>query len=265
MSDTATVTALNRAAWDASAPLHGVGPAWDTLIATIGAGGSTLDEVLTVALNTAGIKSSKLVQVGCNNGREVLSAMALGAAEGWGIDQSQAFLTQADELTALSPHEAQFLCADIYALPANAPRDFDIALITIGVLNWMPDLPPFFEAISGLLRNGGQMVIYETHPTLEMFDPAADDPHTPAFSYFKTDAHIETQTITYDGSGTNGGPEAHWFPHTLSSIVQAVLDAGLALNALHEYPHSIREVDYDVYANQAAQLPMSYLLRATKH
>jgi hypothetical protein len=106
MSDTAHVTALNRAAWDASAPLHRGGPAWDTLCATIGAGGSTLDEVLTSALNAAGINGSKLVQVGCNNGREVLSAMALGAAEGWGIDQSQAFLTQADELKALSPHEA---------------------------------------------------------------------------------------------------------------------------------------------------------------
>ncbi len=264
MSDTKTITALNRKAWNASAPLHGAGPAWDDLCGIISAGGSTLDATLTSALQAAGIKGAKLAQIGCNNGRELFSALVLGASAAWGIDQSEAFLAQADHLNSLSPFDAQFLRADIYALPHDAPRDFDLLFITIGVLNWMPDLPLFFQIIAGLIRAGGQLVIYETHPMLEMFDPASDAPHTPAFSYFQTEAHIETESITYDGSGTEGGPEAHWFPHTLSAIVQAALDAGLSLNTLREFPHSIREVDYDVYTNQQAQLPMSYLMRATR-
>ncbi|KEJ88079.1 class I SAM-dependent methyltransferase [Sulfitobacter donghicola] len=265
MSETRRVTDLNRLAWDASAPLHGTGAAWETLCDTIQSGGSTLDETLTGALVAAGIKGARIVQVGCNNGREVFSTLALGAKEGWGIDQSKGFLDQAAHLNTLSPHHAHFLRADIYALPADAPKDFDIALITIGVLNWMPDLPRFFEVIAGLLRQGGQLIIYETHPMLEMFDPAADAPLAPAFSYFQTDAHIETQSITYDGTSTEGGPEAHWFPHTLSKVVQSALDAGLTLKNLHEYPHSIREVDYDVYVDQPAQIPMSFLLRASKN
>ncbi|MBB3993332.1 SAM-dependent methyltransferase [Sulfitobacter undariae] len=264
MSDTTHVTALNRAAWNASAPLHGAGTEWEALCKTIHQGGSVLDEVLTAALQDAGVAGARVVQVGCNNGRETFSAMALGAAEGWGIDQSDAFLAQAATLNTLSPHNVNFVQGDIYALPAEAPRDFDIAFITIGVLNWMPDLPQFFKVIASLLRIGGQLVIYETHPMLEMFDPASDTPQTPAFSYFRTQPHIETETITYDGTGSEGGPEAHWFAHTLGVIVQSALDAGLALTALHEYPHSIREVDYDIYKDRDAQIPMSYLLRAVK-
>lgn len=264
MNDTARITALNRAAWNASAPLHGTGAGWDELCTVIAQGGSVLDDTITTALQNAGIAGARVVQVGCNNGREVFSALALGAAEAWGIDQSDGFLAQAAALNARSPHTAQFLQADIYDLPQNAPRDFDIAFITIGVLNWMPDLQRFFAAVARLLRKGGQLVIYETHPMLEMFDPASETPHTPAFSYFRTEPHIETETITYDGTGTAGGPEAHWFPHTLGAIVQAALDARLALTALHEYPHSIREVDYDIYEGRAAQIAMSYLLRATR-
>lgn len=204
------------------------------------------------------------MQVGCNNGREVLSAMALGAAEAWGIDQPEAFLDQAADLSAMSSFEPHFLNADIYALPADAPRDFDIALITIGVLNWMPDLPTFFSAVAGLLRTGGQLVIYETHPMLEMFDPAGDDPFALADSYFRTAPHIETQAITYDCTVVEGAPELHWFPHTLSTIVQSTLDAGLVLTQLAEFAHSNREVDYEIYESREPQVPMSFLLRATR-
>lgn len=43
------------------------------------------------------------------------------------------------------------------------------------------------------------MLVYETHPFLEMFDPDSTTPHTPAFSQFKTQPHIESGLITYDG------------------------------------------------------------------
>lgn len=264
MTNTADVTAKNRAAWDASARHHGQGAYWDELMAGFADPSySRFDPTMTSALQDAGIKCARAVQIGCNNGREVLSACALGAAECWGIDQSTAFLGQAAILRDISGHNAHFLAADIYALPADTPRDFDIAFITIGVLNWMPDLPRFFAAVAGLLRPGGQLVIYETHPVLEMFEPTADDPHRPEHSYFRTDAFVETGTITYDGTAHEGAAESHWFIHTLSAIVQAALDAGLNLTQLQEFPHNIREVDYAIYEGQAAQVPMSFLLRAT--
>ena len=265
MTDTADITAKNRAAWDASAVHHGTGAYWDELVAGFADPAySRFDATFTDALKAAGIEGAKAVQIGCNNGRETLSACAIGAAHCLGIDQSTAFLIQAATLRDVSGHNATFLEADIYALPADVPRNFDIAFITIGVLNWMPDLPRFFTAVANLLRSGGRLVIYETHPVLEMFDPEADDPMRPAFSYFRTLPFIETAAITYDGSTQDDGPESHWFIHTLGAIVQASLDAGLTLTRLEEFPHSIREVDYDIYHGQEAQVPMSFLLSAVK-
>ena len=265
MTDIPDITAKNRAAWDASAALHGSGPYWDELVAGFGDPTySRFDDTMTQTLLDAGIKGGRAVQIGCNNGREVLSACAIGAASCLGLDQSQAFLAQATALRDISGHNAQFLAADIYALPADAPRDFDVAFITIGVLNWMPDLPRFFDAVATLLRAGGHLVIYETHPMLEMFDPEAADPYTPAFSYFRTEPFVETAAITYDGSAHGKMPESHWFIHPLSAIVQGCLEAGLSLTGLREFPGSIREVEYDIYEGRDAQVPMSFLLRAVK-
>tara|TARA_R110002110_G_scaffold92155_20_gene239954 strand:- start:440 stop:1237 length:798 start_codon:yes stop_codon:yes gene_type:complete len=259
------VTAKNKAAWDASAALHGTGAYWQELTTGFSDPAySRFDDTMAEALRSAGIQGARAVQIGCNNGREVLSACALGAQSCLGIDQSAAFLAQARILRDISGHDASFVEADIYALPETVPRDFDVAFITIGVLNWMPDLPRFFAAVSGLIRSGGRLIIYETHPILEMFEPDADDPHQLFHSYFRKDAFVETAAITYDGTSAQDMPESHWFIHTLGDIVQGALAEGMTLTTLREFPHSIREVDYDVYENQSAQLPMSFLLCATK-
>ena len=83
---------------------------------------------------------------------------------------------KAKTLQAISGHNCQLLCSDVYALPNDIARDFDIGLITIGDLRWMPDLTRFFSIATGLLRPGGRLVIYETHPVLEMFDPHCATP-----------------------------------------------------------------------------------------
>ncbi len=99
---------------------------------------------------------------------------------------------------------------------------------------------------------------------LEMFDPESDTPDQPAFSYFQSAPFIEIGAITYDGTRAEADTQAHWFIHTLGTIVQASLDAGLHLVELREFAHSIREVDYDIYRDRAAQLPMSFLMRSTR-
>ena len=48
----------------------------------------------------------------------------------------------------------------------------------------MPDLVIFFAVVTKLLRPGGRLVIYETHPVLEMFDPECPTPQIPMISSF---------------------------------------------------------------------------------
>ena len=254
------ITAANRAAGNASAPLHETGEAWTQLLEEAARPGfSVLDATLTASLERLDLAGASAVQIGCNNARELLSLAALGIRPALGIDQAGAFLAQARQLAQAAGLAPRFVEADIYDLPPDIGR-FDLALITIGVLNWMPDLPEFFRVIADLLAPGGWLVIYETHPFLEVFDPDSATPFTPAFSYFEHRPQEVTEAIAYDGKGETG----YWFIHALGDIVTACARAGLIVEELAEYPHTIREPEYDIYENRAAQIPMSYCLVAGK-
>lgn len=149
----------------------------------------------------------------------------------------------------------------MYDLPDALGRH-DLVLITIGVLNWMPDLELFFQAVRGLMHSGAQLVIYETHPVLEMFKPHSAHPFVPAVSYFdKTPVRVEG-AITYDGSDGNSEETGYWFVHTLGEIVTACVQSGFRLQRLQEHPHLNREVDYAIDENQPAQMPLCYTLVA---
>lgn len=263
--DLKAMTAANRQAWNASAVHHASGPAWEALVEGFSRPGfSVLDATLSACLQAVGIQGKSVVQVGCNNGRELLSTFSLGSSSGLGIDQSEAFIEQAERLNARAGAPCRFLCSDIFDLPSDAPNGFDIALITIGVLNWMPDLRRFFAVVADLMTDGGRLVIYETHPFLEMFDPASSAPFQPTCSYFRRAPIVETAALVYDGSRPGPVTESYWFVHRLGDVLNACIEAGLQIRRLEEYPHSIREVDYDIYAGQSTQLPMCFTLIATK-
>lgn len=259
MSDITRYTQSNRAAWDASAAQHAQGPRWQRLLSGFAQPGfSTFDATATALLQRAGIQGGRVVQVGCNIGGEVLSCHALGAAACWGIDISAEFLHLADRLNQQAGHPARFVQADVYALPDVVPRDFDIALITIGVLNWMPDLPAFFRAVGGLLVPGGRLVVYETHPFLDMFEPAGATPHTPTRSYFRVQPDVLGQARVYDGSQAGAAPPSYWFAYPLGDVVTASVRAGFALKELREFAHCNREAAYLQYEGQGAQMPLCY-------
>jgi len=264
--NTKTATEANRKAWDISAMHHRDTDWWREIVDIVAQPEfSCFDTTMTAALTRMQLIGKSVVQVGCNNGREILSLPAFGVANALGIDQSGGFIEQAHELGEIAQKPVDFICADIYDLPADTPHNFDVAMITIGVLNWMPDLPRFFATVAKLLNDEGQLIIYETHPFLELFNPDGKDPFCPEFSYFETEPIVETEVITYDGSTPEGGAESYWYTHTLSHILTSILDADLRITRFEEFAHSNREVDYAIYENQPAQVPMCYLLEARKN
>lgn len=257
-----TYTQANKAAWNASAHLHGQGASWDALLIAAGQPGfNVLDAYLNATLSDLGVEGQRAVQIGCNNARELLSLAALGARPVLGIDQSAAFLAQGAQLAAAARLSPRLLAANVYELP-DGLGEHDLALITIGVLNWMPDLPRFFQVVRGLLHPGAHLVINETHPILEMFNPDSATPLVPETSYFeKTPVRID-EAITYDGTDAGSGETGYWFLHTLGDIVTACVQSGFQLQRLEEHPHLNREEDYAIYENQPAQLPLCYTLVA---
>ena len=259
------VIASNRDAWNASADHHRRSAEWARLTdAVADKAFSCLDSTLTEQLNQVGLTGKAVIQLGCNNGREALSLFALGALEVMGVDQSSEFLKQAHELAERSQYSPEFVEADIHELPATLDERFDVALITIGVVNWMPDLGLFFSHVARTLKPGGKLVIYETHPFLEMLDPQASDPWRISTSYFQAEPLVESVAIVYEGKGEANGQQSYWHVHRLSDQLMGVVGAGLRLCAFNEYAHSNREDIYDVYTQGEAQIPMCYALVAEK-
>ncbi|MFQ6346070.1 class I SAM-dependent methyltransferase [Pseudomonas sp. R11F] len=255
----------NRQAWDESARLHKDTATWKaTLAAVARADFSCLDPTITQLLQEVGVAGKDVVQLCCNNGRECLSLFGLGARSVVGVDQSREFLQQARELADVSPHCPQFIESDIHHLPEALMGQFDVALVTIGVLGWMPDVALFMRHAASVLKPGGVLVMYETHPFLEVFDPAAANPMLPASSYFQRDPFVLQESIVYEGRGALEGPTSYWFVHTLGSVVSGAIAAQLQIGHLQEYPHSNREELYDQYENQRAQLPLCFTLTATR-
>lgn len=258
-------TAANRAMWDASADYHRADAQWQALLDGFATPGfSVLDAVETEVLGRLDIRGKAVAQLCCNNGRELLSAKNLGAGRCVGFDQSARFIAQARELAAAGGLDVEFVATDVYAIDAGYDGGFDVVLVTIGAIGWMPDLPAFVAVAARLLRPGGHLFMHEQHPIVDMFDPTGPTPFEPTMPYFTDRPYVSRDPIVYHGQATRPVGESYWYTHTLAAIFQACLGNDLAIRDFQEFPHNISTPDWAVYEQRPARLPLSYALLAQK-
>ncbi len=258
-------TEANRRVWNQSAPVHREAARFRALLEGFRTSGfSCLDSTGTDRLTEIGVAGKRVAQICCNNGREILSIENMGAASCVGFDQSSGFLAQARELAAAGGLKTQFVETSIYDISHDFDAAFDVVVITIGVFGWMPDLGGFFDVVKRLLRPGGHLFVHEQHPITNMFEPGNPDPFALAESYFKAEPFVENSLIAYEKHQDAVGETSYWFVHTLADLITACLDRDLTLVHFAESPANISSEHFEVYANQAAQLPLSYTLTARK-
>ncbi|MDJ0934873.1 MAG: class I SAM-dependent methyltransferase [Kiloniellales bacterium] len=265
IKDSRDYVAANRAAWDEVAPVHARRNHEQLLAAFRQPGYSCLEPVETELLCEIGIEGRDVAQLCCNNGREILSVKNLGAGRCVGFDFSARFLEQARALAAAGGIACDFLETEISQVPQDYDAAFDLVLVTIGVLNWMPDLEAFLAVPARLLRPGGLFLIHEQHPALNMFEPGDPvDPPQLRHSYFKSGAVEETGGLDYYGDTDYGAGSNYWFPHKLSDIVTVALGRGFELTHFEERPEDISNT-FPELGKAALRPPMSFtmLLRKT--
>ncbi len=254
----------NLQAWEEVAPIHARHNQAQLIEAFSKGGFSSLDEVAVKRLKANGVEGADIVQICCNNGQELLSTKRLGAARLVGIDGAKGFVAQARELAAAAGIEAEFVTSNIYELPDAHQGGFDIALITIGVLSWMPDLQRFFEVAASLLRPGGVLLIHEQHPVLEMMEPGGKgDPVAFDVSYFDETPYVDAGGLDYYGGETYDATPNNSFMHKMSDVIMAGLAAGMAVQHFEELPDHISNTWYNVEASGVG-MPMSYVLEFRK-
>jgi len=235
-------TDANRIAWDEAASRHAAHNNAALFAAVRDPSYVSFNGEILATLQAVGVAGKQVIQLGCNNARETLSLRNLGAARCVGVDASAEFLAHGHEMLRIAgaSAEVELLEADVYGLPPEYTGVFDMVLVTIGVISWMPDLGAFFEVVCGLLKPGGQLVMEEMHPVLLMYEEDADSGiSSPRYSYFSNEIWEETSGLDYYAHETYDSAPNYSFMHRLDEILMAGINGGLRLQRFTELDHDI--------------------------
>lgn len=258
----------NRKAWNQVHPIHEKTRPEDLKVRFSDPGFLAIEPRSLSAAKDIGLQGARIMQLCCNNGRELLSLLRCGAVSGTGFDISDAAIAEAEALADIADLDANFVCTDALAIDPAQYQPADILLITVGALAWIPDLPLFFRVAAGLLAGGGKLLIHEQHPCANIFfcdsEPGFDPkfPERPGYSYFRTEPLVSEDGLDYYGDTEYVALPSVEFFHTMGEIVTAVSAAGLRIERLEEYSDDISNSWPTL--SERGQLPLSYVLVAEK-
>ena len=191
------------------------------------------------------VAGKRVVHLQCNAGQDTL-ALARRGADLVGVDLSDHAIGAAQALSAASGIPARFVEAEVTAWMASTADRFDVAFVSYGATGWLPDLGAWARGVRRVLRPGGARVYVEFHPACWSYGAdlglTGDDYFTPGPYGEPVGDYV---ALSGDALGAvDGAPPipnpiaAPSWQHTLADTVQALLDAGLRLEALHEWPHA---------------------------
>lgn len=220
------------------------------------------------------VKGKKLLHLQCHFGLDTLSWAREGAIV-TGVDFSDEAIKLAKQLTEQANLEADFIQTNIYNLPEVLSGEYDIVYTSIGVLCWLNDLKKWGKIIAHFLKPGGIFYIADGHPLSHIFDIDDKNDFNPKFDYFH-----KSKPMEYVAEGSYASTEKHIEPHkeyewnhSLSDIINSLIEAGLTIQFLNEYPftsmklYAFTEKDSEGYyriPEQKIQLPLLFTLKAIK-
>ncbi|MFQ3630725.1 class I SAM-dependent methyltransferase [Roseiflexus sp.] len=240
---------INRRAWNEATRAHNSHKADQARF--FRNGGSTLFPEEQELLGD--VRGKRLLHLQCNAGQDTLSLAQLGAHV-TGVDISDEAIAFARRLSDESGIPATFYRADVYDWldeAAQRGETFDIVFSSYGFLVWLSDLRSWARGVAAVLAPGGRFVMIEFHPFLMMLD---DQGQTIAHSYgggqiWSFDEGIGDY-VAWAGaalapSGYLEGVQnfrnphpSHEFSWGIGDLVSTLLDAGLRLETLREYPYA---------------------------
>jgi SAM-dependent methyltransferase len=228
--------AANKRLWDARTPVHVASEFYD--VDGFRAGRTSLHDL---ELGEVGpVVGKSLLHLQCHFGLDTLSWARLGA-DVTGMDFSGAAINEARRLASELGIGAKFIECDLYDLPDHLDRRFDVVFTSYGAITWLPDIRRWAEIAAQFVAPGGFLYVAEIHPTASMLsdEPGVEDLRI-GYPY-RTGTHplrFEEQGTYADYDASIKLPEYVW-QHGLGDVVTAVLDAGLALDFLHEHNRTV--------------------------
>jgi len=258
----------NREAWNEVAPIHRRGRKVDLREEVLSDSFNVLGEVEVEVFRRIGLSGKRVAHLCCNNGRELISILKMGAARGTGFDISDEGIKEARLLAELAQVQCDFVRTNALDIGDEHDGAFDVVFFSVGALTWFHDLNPLFEIVARILAPHGWLVIYEMHPFTDMLAMKTDEGYDAenemkiVFSYFRREPWVDEYGLDYVGGTTYASKPSYSFPHTLGETISAIAGRGLVILELREYPHDLSNGFKGVEKQQ--KLPLSYLVLASK-
>jgi len=258
----------NRGLWNEWTPHHAQSEFYD--LEGFKNGRCTLKSIELEELGDVSGKS--LLHLQCHFGMDTLSWARRGAKV-TGVDFSDNAIDIARSLSKELGIEASFICSNIYDLPQNLDGEFDIVFTSYGVICWIPDLKKWAEVIAHFLKPGGIFYIVTGHPFATVFNESKDATELEIIrSYFHS---LEPEGYLPDGSyavsNISVSNRGYEWTHSLSDVINALINAGLKIEFLHEFPlgffkaYPIMEQDEAGWWHiEGDRIPLTFSLKAIR-
>ncbi len=225
-----------RASWNAATARHNTHKGDQA--AFLRAGGDVLFPEELALLGA--VDGLDLVHLQCNAGQDSL-CLARRGARVTGVDLSDVAIDFARRLSADAGIPARFHQAEIVAWMQQTDQRFDVAFASYGALPWNRDIAAWMAGAHRVLRPGGRLVVVEFHPVAWSLGDALDlrgDDYFDLGPFVDPVSDYVAETLGVDTGGPPLDIPATAWQHTLAALLQAVIDSGLRLVRIEEYPHS---------------------------
>jgi SAM-dependent methyltransferase len=268
----------NRELWDAWTKAHVRSAFYD--VASFKAGERPIRLSDDEREEIGDVSGKTLLHLQCHFGLDTLSWARLGAVV-TGADFSPEGVAHAEALAAELAIPATFVCANLSdltrVLPLPGAGGFDVVYTSRGVLGWLPDIRGWARVAAHFVKPGGIFYITEIHPIAMAFENEGVAPGELRLRYPYW-SHDEPIVFDVHGSyadpdvPTEGLEEAGW-DHGLGQIVTALIDAGLRVDSLREFPWCDWKLDFleeredgrfYLPRDVEGELPLFFSLKATK-
>ena len=262
------ITESNREAWNEALSYHQRARNNSLQVGFKNSAFTTLDrdcdKVLIEKIRSINISGKTISQIPCNNGRELLSLMRFGAKEAIGFDISDIAIDEARQLAEISRLNAKFERINVLEIDNTFNEYFDLIYISEGSLQWFPDLNEYFSVVSRLLKDKGEILIFEMHPFAYFFEnghDAKDQSLENMTSYFDKGPYNYKDGIDYVGGVRYEAKECFWFLHKMSDIINAIIQSGIRIREFNEYNLEMANNDSIKHLDK---FPLSYILIGEK-
>jgi len=263
--------ALNQANWDERVGAH-LASESNYDLSGLRAGRHDLHAIEATELGP--VAGLRLLHLQCHFGLDSL-ALAQRGAQVTGLDFSRPAIEAARKLAVELGLAANFVQSDVYSAREAVSDDFDCVFTTWGTICWLPDIAGWARVVASLLKPGGFLYFADMHPVALVFDDKAGDGVRPGWfwPYFHEGAFEHDDPTDYANPTTVlRNSMTHVFVHPLASVVQALIDAGLKIEMLHEHDSVAWPAFAQLVEGEGRMwrfpdkpwLPLSYSIRARK-